>query len=176
MVLHCRNKQTKKNITGKHQRKVMGNFGGRGVLKSRGKWTRREAFLGEIRSSATQGSYPGQESWAVSRGWGPYSILLTLFSHIQRFCDNGHIQLTQCCTQFKSPKVKILCVLYLHYNVSFTFKWYEIPDFLQNVLFTKGLNWVQHWVSWTGLWPQLVCSKHIFWVKSAKTAIMVAYI
>ena len=34
------------------------------------------------------------------------------------------IRLTQCCTQFKSPGDKILCVLYLHYNVAFTFKWY----------------------------------------------------
>ena len=32
------------------------------------------------------------------------------------------IRLTQCCTQFKSPGVKILCVLYLHHNVAFTFK------------------------------------------------------
>ena len=32
------------------------------------------------------------------------------------------IQLTQCCTQFKSPGVEILCVLCLHYNVAFTFK------------------------------------------------------
>ena len=31
---------------------------------------------------------------------------------------------SQCCTQFKSPKVEILCVLYLHYNVAFTFQWY----------------------------------------------------
>ena len=31
---------------------------------------------------------------------------------------------TQCCTQFKSPGDKILCVLYLHFNVAFTFKWY----------------------------------------------------
>ena len=35
---------------------------------------------------------------------------------------NRPIRLTQCCTQFKSPGVKILCVLYLHYNVAFTFK------------------------------------------------------
>ena len=34
------------------------------------------------------------------------------------------IRLIQCCTQFKSPADKILCVLYLHYNVAFTFKWY----------------------------------------------------
>ena len=32
------------------------------------------------------------------------------------------IRLTQCCTQLKSPRDKILCVLYLHYNVAFTFK------------------------------------------------------
>ena len=38
------------------------------------------------------------------------------------------IQLTQCCTQFKSSGVKILCVLYLHYNVAFTFKCMEIPE------------------------------------------------
>ena len=30
----------------------------------------------------------------------------------------------QCCTQFRSLGVKILCALYLHYKVAFTFKWY----------------------------------------------------
>ena len=38
---------------------------------------------------------------------------------------NRPFRVTQCCTQFKSPGVKILCVLYLHYNVAFTFKWYR---------------------------------------------------
>ena len=38
---------------------------------------------------------------------------------------NRPFRLTHCCTQFKSPGVKILCVLYLHYNVAFTFKWYR---------------------------------------------------
>ena len=37
---------------------------------------------------------------------------------------NRPFRVTQCCSQFKSPGVKILCVLYLHYNVAFTFKWY----------------------------------------------------
>ena len=37
---------------------------------------------------------------------------------------NRPILLAQCCTQFKFPWVMILCVLYLHYNVAFTFKWY----------------------------------------------------
>ena len=40
---------------------------------------------------------------------------------------NRPIRLTQCCTQFKSPGIKILCVLYLHYNVAFSFKCMEIP-------------------------------------------------
>ena len=30
--------------------------------------------------------------------------------------------LTQSCTQLKAPGVKIICVLYLRYNVAFTFK------------------------------------------------------
>ena len=34
------------------------------------------------------------------------------------------IRLTLCCTQFKSLGVKMLCVLHLHDNVAFTFKWY----------------------------------------------------
>ena len=42
--------------------------------------------------------------------------LLLMVSH------DRPIRLTQCCTQFKSLGVKILCVLYLHYNVAFTFK------------------------------------------------------
>ena len=36
--------------------------------------------------------------------------------------SNRRIRLTQCGTQLKSPGFKILCVLYLHYNVAFTFK------------------------------------------------------
>ena len=34
------------------------------------------------------------------------------------------IRLTQCCTQFRSLGVKVLCVFYLHDNIAFTFKWY----------------------------------------------------
>ena len=37
---------------------------------------------------------------------------------------NRPVRLTQCCTQFKSLGVKVLCVFYLHDNVAFTFKWY----------------------------------------------------
>ena len=58
------------------------------------------------------------------------------------------IRLTQCCTQFKSPGHKILYVLYLHYNVAFTFKWKLLK---QKVLTPKGLNWVQHCVSRIGV-------------------------
>ena len=54
-------------------------------------------------------------------------------------------RLTQCYTQFKSPRIKILCVIFVH-----TFKWYEILE-NQNVLFPKGLQWVQHWVNRFGL-------------------------
>ena len=32
------------------------------------------------------------------------------------------------CAQFKSPGVKILYLLYLHYNVAFSFKCMEIPE------------------------------------------------
>ena len=35
---------------------------------------------------------------------------------------NRPIRLTQCCTQFKSLGVKILCVLNLHDNEAFTFE------------------------------------------------------
>ena len=62
------------------------------------------------------------------------------------------ILLTQCCTQVKSPGLKILCVLYLHHNEAFTFKWYW-KFLMQNVSFPKGLNWVQHWVGRIGLLP-----------------------
>ena len=64
--------------------------------------------------------------------------------------SNRPIQLTQCCTQFKFPRVKILCVLCLHYNVAFTFtavNGMEIPE-------TKCFipkDWVQQWVSRIGL-------------------------
>ena len=50
-------------------------------------------------------------------------------------CAESPIPLTQCCTQFKSPGVKIFCVLYLHYNVAFR-DIYVIWKFLtQSVLF-----------------------------------------
>ena len=59
-------------------------------------------------------------------------------------CAESPIRLTQCCTQFKPPGVKIFCVLYLHYNVAFR-DIYVIWKFLkQSVLFPQGLNWVQH--------------------------------
>ena len=54
------------------------------------------------------------------RGRGIY--LVTQCCH--KISNHRHIRLTQCCTQFKSPGFKILCVLYLHYNVAFIFKWY----------------------------------------------------
>ena len=60
------------------------------------------------------------------------------------------IRLTQCCTQFKSLGVKVLCVFYLQDNEAFTFKWYG-NTWNKNVLFPKDLNWVQHWVSRIGL-------------------------
>ena len=46
----------------KHTKGNGQNSGGREALKSRGKGTRREALLGESRSSGTKGSHPGQKS------------------------------------------------------------------------------------------------------------------
>ena len=40
------------------------------------------------------------------------------------FPMNKPIRLTQCCIQFRSLGVKVLCVFYLHDNIAFTFKWY----------------------------------------------------
>ena len=54
------------------------------------------------------------------------------------------IWLTQYCTQFKYPGVKIVCVLYLHYNVAFTCDM-EIPETKRFI--PKGFelgNWLQH--------------------------------
>ena len=58
------------------------------------------------------------------------------FDHTARFLfgsvnttSNRPIQRTQCCTKIKSPGVKTLCVLYLHYDVAFTFlNEMEIPE------------------------------------------------
>ena len=46
----------------KHTKGNEQNSGGREALESRDKGTRREALLGETRSSGTGGSHPGQES------------------------------------------------------------------------------------------------------------------
>ena len=50
------------------------------------------------------------------------SLAYRLTHSRRRRMYNRPIRLTQCCTQFKFPGDKILCVLYLHYNVAFTFK------------------------------------------------------
>ena len=52
----------------KHTKGYGQNSGGREALKSRGKGTRREALLGETKSSGTGGSHPGQGFWSVSEG------------------------------------------------------------------------------------------------------------
>ena len=54
----------------------------------------------------------------------PMDNLNSLTIKLKNNMENRPIWLTQCCTQFRSPGDKILCVLYLHYNVAFTFKWY----------------------------------------------------
>ena len=57
-------------------------------------------------------------------------VRTTIAKHHGRYSKSDHrpIRLTQCCTQFKSPGIKILCVFYLHYNVAFIFKCMEIPE------------------------------------------------
>ena len=49
------------------------------------------------------------------------------------------IRLTQCCTQFRSLGFKILCALYLHYKVAFTFKWYGNS---RNKTFYSQMVWI----------------------------------
>ena len=51
--------------------------------------------------------------------------------------------LPQCCTELKYPGLKILCVLYLHYNVPFKMIWKYLE---QNVLFPElaDLVYLQH--------------------------------
>ena len=49
---------------------------------------------------------------------------ITLIRPSLKRAVHSPIRLTRCCTQFKSPGVNILCVLYLHYNVAFTIKRY----------------------------------------------------
>ena len=67
-----------------------------------------------------------------------YIQVMHIYLHVSH-SNNRPIRLTQCCTQFKSLGVKDLCMLHLHDNVAFIWKYLE-----QNVLFPKDLNWVQH--------------------------------
>ena len=64
--------------------------------------------------------------WAIASSWR------------EIYASNRPIRLTQCCTQFKSPRVKILCLLYLHYNVTFSFKCMEIPE--TKIFIPKGFE------------------------------------
>ena len=50
---------------------------------------------------------------------GASSCLTVIQFQLQMW--NRPIRLIQCCIQFKFPGVTILCVLYLPYNVAFTF-------------------------------------------------------
>ena len=55
-------------------------------------------------------------------------------------------RLTHCCTQFKSSGVKILWVLYLHYNVPFTLNDMDIPE-------TKRFSPREFELGTTSSWP-----------------------
>ena len=67
-VLHAR-------VHRKH--KVMGKILGAGKHLTLGvRGPGEKLSWGETRSSGTGGSHPGQESWSVSGGWGPYPPVL----------------------------------------------------------------------------------------------------
>ena len=69
-------------------------------------------------------------------------IRITVEHNVRQYLAiNRPNRLTQCCTQFKSPVVKILCVLYFHYNVAFTFKWYGN---FWNKMFYSQTVWIGH--------------------------------
>ena len=65
----------------------------------------------------------------------------------------GH--LNQCCTQFKSPGTKNLCVLNLHDNEAFTFKWYGNP--LNKTFYSQKI-----WIGYNIELAQLVHDKSYF--------------
>ena len=50
-------------------------------------------------------------------------MITTRVSYLKNVCHRP-IRLIQCCTQFRSLGVKVLCVFHLHDNIAFTFKWY----------------------------------------------------
>ena len=79
------------------------------------------------------------EDWVRTPTWQPW---------LHEETKNRPNRLTQCCTQFKSPGIKILCVLYLHDNVAFIFKWYG--NTWNKTFYSQR---VQHWVSQLGLYP-----------------------
>ena len=91
---------------------------------------------------------------------------------------HGPNQLTLCSNQFKSPGVKILCVLYLHYNVTLTFKWhvnyrnktcypqrvwigYNIE--LADLVYWKNEGKMKEWIITKELQEEIV----IFWTKKS---------
>ena len=62
----------------------------------------------------------GELLWAIASKKNFINVHSAAFVTV--FAHNRPIRLAQCCTQFKSPGDKILCVWHLHYNVAFTFK------------------------------------------------------
>ena len=80
-----------------------------------------EHFQEEIRNSLWPSS-PKRNGISIYHCCCVTMLLFSVFP-LEIRC-NRPIRLTQCCTQFKSLEVKVLCTLHLHDNVAFTFKWY----------------------------------------------------
>ena len=55
--------------------------------------------------------------------WYPCDTTRTLIGYVLSDVHfDRPIRLTQCCTQFRSLGVKVLCLFHLHDNIAFTFK------------------------------------------------------
>ena len=74
--------------------------------------------------------------------------------------DHRPIRLIQCCTQFRSLGVKVLCVFHLHDNIAFTFKWYGNT---WNKTFYSQRIWIGYNIELTEL---------VYWLKIASILLL----
>ena len=79
-------------------------------------WYLMHSMLYNLESHGNSIFISSKTDWSL----GQPNITTDIFLHFH----HRPFRLTHCCAQFKFPEVKILCALYLHYSVAFTFKWY----------------------------------------------------
>ena len=105
-----------------------------------------------------------------------HTLWAQFFPRFEQVLGNRPIRLTQCCTQFRSLGVKVLCVFHLHDNVAFTFKWYGNT---WNKSFYSQRIWIGYNIElaeWVYSWEFLIGSSRclpLLWLVGLITLVLI---